>query len=54
MREHAGGKEPAWETAGQAVGTQIWRVEKFAIVEWPKNRYGSFYNGDSYIVLHVS
>jgi len=31
---------------------QVWRVEKFKIVEWPKDRYGQFYSGDSYIVLH--
>lgn len=54
VREHAGDKEVAWESAGLSVGTQVWRVEKFGVVEWPKERYGSFYDGDSYIVLHVS
>jgi hypothetical protein len=54
VREHAGDKDPAWESAGQQEGTQIWRIEKFAVVEWPKEKYGSFYDGDSYIVLHVS
>ncbi|KAI0087764.1 fragmin60 [Irpex rosettiformis] len=53
VREHAGDKETAWDSAGQTVGTQIWRIEKFGVVEWPKERYGSFYDGDCYIVLHT-
>ncbi|KAH8104671.1 fragmin60 [Cristinia sonorae] len=53
VREHAGDKEPAWETAGQQIGLQIWRIEKFKVVEWPKENYGTFYDGDSYIVLHT-
>lgn len=32
---------------------QIWRIEQFHVKEWPKTRYGNFYDGDSYIVLHV-
>lgn len=53
VREHAGDKEPAWEDAGKEVSTQIWRIEHFKVVPWPKERYGTFYNGDSYIVLHT-
>ncbi|GJE88448.1 fragmin60 [Phanerochaete sordida] len=53
VREHAGDKDPAWESAGKVAGTQIWRIEKFSVVEWPKTRFGSFYDGDSYIVLHT-
>jgi len=45
--------EPAWKTAGKAPGLQIWRIEKFEIKEWPKNQYGHFFDGDSYIVLHT-
>lgn len=37
--------------AGKKVGVQIWRVEKFEIKDWEKKAYGSFYNGDAYIVL---
>ncbi|EKM51571.1 uncharacterized protein PHACADRAFT_212211 [Phanerochaete carnosa HHB-10118-sp] len=33
--------------------SDIWRIAKFAVVEWPKARFGSFYDGDSYIVLHT-
>jgi len=45
--------EAAWEGAGKAVGLQIWRIEKFKVVHWPKEQYGKFYNGDSYIVLNT-
>jgi len=52
IKKHAAEGEPAWKTAGKSVGTQVWRVEKFQIREWPKDKYGYFYDGDSYIVLH--
>ncbi|KAF7298792.1 Actin-binding protein [Mycena indigotica] len=53
VREAAGDEEPAWATAGTSEGLQIWRIEKFKVVEWPKNKLGSFYDGDSYIVLNT-
>lgn len=45
--------EPAWKGAGQKVGIEIWRIEKFKVVPWPKELYGSFYSGDSYIILNT-
>jgi len=42
-----------WGTAGSEVGLEIWRIEKFHVVPQPKNTYGAFYNGDSYIVLNT-
>jgi len=45
--------EEAWKGAGVAPGLQIWRIEQFKIKAWPKNSYGSFYSGDSYIVLRT-
>jgi len=45
--------EEAWKGAGQKVGTEVWRIEKFKVVHWPKEKYGTFFNGDSYIVLHT-
>ncbi|KAH7909816.1 hypothetical protein BJ138DRAFT_1066365 [Hygrophoropsis aurantiaca] len=53
VRQHAGDGEPAWADAGQKPGLEIWRVENFAIVAWPQERYGTFYDGDSYIVLNT-
>jgi len=45
--------EDAWKGAGQENGVQIWRIEQFKIVHWPKKLYGTFYSGDSYIVLNT-
>jgi len=45
--------EEAWKGAGQTNGVQVWRIEQFKVVHWPKNKYGTFYSGDSYIVLHT-
>jgi gelsolin len=52
-RLNASDKEPAWNTAGKQPGLEIWRVEKFKIIAWPKDQYGTFFNGDSYIVLNT-
>jgi len=53
IKKHAAEGEPAWKTCGKAPGIEVWRVEKFQIKPWPKEKYGSFYDGDSYIVLHT-
>eukprot|EP00484_Ammonia_sp_Unknown_P031045 CAMPEP_0197027420 /NCGR_PEP_ID=MMETSP1384-20130603/7325_1 /TAXON_ID=29189 /ORGANISM="Ammonia sp." /LENGTH=477 /DNA_ID=CAMNT_0042456257 /DNA_START=47 /DNA_END=1480 /DNA_ORIENTATION=+ len=53
MRTEAAGKEEAWQGVGQECGVLIWRIEKFKVVAWPKNQYGEFYDGDSYIILHT-
>eukprot|EP00466_Bigelowiella_natans_P017454 jgi/Bigna1/39589/e_gw1.33.24.1 len=45
--------EPAWKQAGQKVGLQIWRIEKFHVVEWPSQKKGQFHVGDSYIMLNT-
>lgn len=45
--------ETAWAGAGQDVGLQIWRINKFQVEHWDKEQYGDFYNGDSYIVLNT-
>jgi len=53
VREAAAQTEPAWANAGKKCGMQIWRIEKFKVVSWPQDQYGSFYDGDSYICLHT-
>jgi len=53
MRKDAAKKEKAWENVGAEKGLQIWRIEKFKVKHWPKDKYGEFYGGDSYIILHT-
>jgi len=45
--------EQAWTGCGQKVGMEIWRIEKFKVVAWPKDQYGTFYSGDSFILLNT-
>uniref|UniRef100_A0A8B9GYN4 Gelsolin n=1 Tax=Astyanax mexicanus TaxID=7994 RepID=A0A8B9GYN4_ASTMX len=44
---------PEFEKAGQQPGLQVWRIEKMDLVSVPENLYGSFYTGDTYIVLNT-
>jgi len=53
VKQAAANKEPAWENAGKDVGLLIWRIEKFKVVAWPKDKNGQFFSGDSYIVLNT-
>jgi len=53
IKKHAADGEPAWKVVNKQPGIQVWRVEKFQIKEWPKEKYGHFFDGDSYIVLHT-
>ncbi|KAG6834640.1 hypothetical protein H0H93_008304, partial [Arthromyces matolae] len=62
VRESAGDSEGAWVGAGSVPGLQIWRIEKFKVVDWlkwpesegaSKREQAKFYDGDSYIVLHT-
>lgn len=27
-------------------GIEIWRIEKFKVVKWPLNKYGTFFSGE--------
>jgi gelsolin len=53
ITQAAAGLETAWKGIGDAAGTNVWRIEQFHVVAWPTDRYGDFYTGDSYIVLHA-
>ena len=45
--------EKAWENAGAKVGLQVWRINNFQVEHWPKEGYGKFFDGDSYIILNT-
>ncbi|XP_020894746.1 gelsolin-like protein 1, partial [Exaiptasia diaphana] len=53
IKKESAGTEPAWEGAGQKPGLQIWRIVNFKVEHWPKEQYGKFFNGDSYIILNT-
>ncbi|XP_076881305.1 villin-2-like [Bidens hawaiensis] len=46
--------EPAFQGVGSRPGLGIWRIENFQPVPLPKSSYGTFYSGDSYVVLQTS
>ncbi|KAJ3364874.1 hypothetical protein GGF31_008883 [Allomyces arbusculus] len=50
-RINASNHEAAWTTAGHAEGVEVWRIEQFKVVAWPKEQYGQFTSGDAFIVL---
>ncbi|XP_067044732.1 gelsolin-like protein 2 [Acropora muricata] len=52
LRKTTAGFEPAWKGMEENVGLKIWRIEKFEVKDWPKEKYGRFYSGDSYIILY--
>eukprot|EP01006_Ploeotia_vitrea_P060007 TRINITY_DN75139_c0_g1_i1.p1 TRINITY_DN75139_c0_g1~~TRINITY_DN75139_c0_g1_i1.p1 ORF type:complete len:374 (-),score=84.86 TRINITY_DN75139_c0_g1_i1:81-1151(-) len=51
IKAAAAENEAQWTGAGDEAGLKIWRIEQFAVVPWPKEEYGKFFTGDSYIVL---
>jgi gelsolin len=52
IKQAAAEGEPQWEGLGESEGTWVWRIEQFRVVPWPKEQYGEFHQGDSYVVLH--
>ncbi|XP_059054984.1 gelsolin-like [Achroia grisella] len=44
----------AFENSGRSPGLEVWRIEDFEPVAVPKQQYGNFYSGDSYIVLKTT
>jgi len=40
------------DNAGQEPGLEIWRIEDAEMAPVPRDNYGTFYNGDSYVMLH--
>jgi gelsolin len=62
LRKDAAGSDPQYKGAGQKVGLEVWRVENkrtkadtpdFGVNRIKKEDVGTFYSGDSYIVLNT-
>ncbi|BFZ08113.1 hypothetical protein BsWGS_11152 [Bradybaena similaris] len=53
VKKESAATEVAWKGAGSKVGLQIWRIEQFKVKPWPKEDYGKFFSGDSYIILNT-
>lgn len=53
LRKKKANAEPEWQKIPKEPCLLVWRIEKFEIKPWPKNQYGQFYTGDSYIVLSI-
>jgi gelsolin len=55
VKYQSAASEPAWNNGivGAQADLLIWRIENFEVVPWPREKYGSFHEGDSYIVLHT-
>ncbi|KAI1332231.1 hypothetical protein F5Y16DRAFT_172336 [Xylariaceae sp. FL0255] len=52
VKYNSAATEPAWQHVGNTPGLHIWRIEDFAVVALPRDSYGDFHEGDSYIILH--
>ncbi|KAK5993104.1 Severin [Cladobotryum mycophilum] len=54
VKYNSASTEPAWSNGsiGDESGLYVWRIEDFQVIPWPKEKYGQFYDGDSYIVLN--
>ena len=53
IKEAAAQGENAWDGVDTSPGLRIWRIEQFKVVAWPADKYGTFYDGDSYIVMNT-
>jgi len=53
VRLNAAQTEKAWKDIGKEVGRVIWRIENFHIIPVDPKTYGTFYDGDSYILLNT-
>ncbi|KAI8907881.1 hypothetical protein EDD86DRAFT_191821 [Gorgonomyces haynaldii] len=51
VRLNAAETEKQWTGIGKEVGVRVWRIEQFKVVPVPKEDYGHFFSGDSYVVL---
>ena len=53
IKQAAAEGEEAWRGVKDSTGLRVWRIEKFQVKAWPEDKYGTFYTGDSYIVMNT-
>jgi gelsolin len=53
IKQAAAQTEVAWHGSGQQTGIEIWRINQFKVEKVPKEHYGQFFEGDSYIILRT-
>jgi gelsolin len=53
VKKESAETEPAWNGSGKKVGVEVWRINQFKVERWPKEDNGSFFDGDSYIILNT-
>lgn len=54
IKEASANCEPAWTNTNMKLPyLYIWRIEKFKLVPVDQNTYGSFFEGDSYVILYI-
>lgn len=46
--------EQEFENVGKQPGLVVWRIENFKLVRIPKHQYGTFFGGDSYLIINVN
>ena len=54
LRQKRADEEPEWKTIKDEPCLRIWRIEKFQVKPWPLEQYGTFYQGDTYIILSIT
>ncbi|CAD5206093.1 unnamed protein product [Bursaphelenchus okinawaensis] len=45
--------DPKFKNVGRKRGIEIWRIKNFDLEVVPKEQFGNFYSGDSYIILNT-
>lgn len=53
LRRAAANTEEQFDGAGEKVGLEVWRIEKFDVERQSSESHGQFYSGDAYIVLNT-
>jgi hypothetical protein len=53
MAKNASNVDSEFLNAGKSEGLEIWRIEKFNVVKVKKDKYGTFSEGDSYLILRT-